>query len=61
MEFLIMLKIFSIFLLRLEIYCQARFLKNKSTNQLGFFENRVIYFWNKLPNAIKSINSVKKN
>ena len=27
--------------------------KTKSINQLDFFTNRVIYFWNKLPNHIK--------
>ena len=27
--------------------------KTKSTNQLDFFANRVIYFQNKLPNLIK--------
>ena len=34
--------------------------KTKSTNQLDFFANRVIYFWNKSPNQIKNSNSVKK-
>ena len=33
--------------------------KIKSTNQLDFFANRVIYFWNKLPNQIKNSNSVE--
>ena len=32
MEFLIMLEIFSTFLLEMEIYCQDRFQKNKSAN-----------------------------
>ena len=39
MEFLLMVDIFSIFLFELEIYCQDRFLKNKSTNQFYFFAN----------------------
>ena len=34
--------------------------KTKSINQLDFFANRAIYFWNKLPNQIKNSNSVKK-
>ena len=29
-------------------------------NQLNIFANRVIYFWNKLPNQIKNSNNVKK-
>ena len=32
----------------------------KSTNRSNFFANRIIYFWNKLPNQMKSSNSVKK-
>ena len=32
----------------------------KSTNQLDVFANRVIYFWNKLPNQIKNSNKIKK-
>ena len=33
--------------------------KISKTNQF-FFANRVIYFWNKLPNQIKNTNNVKK-
>ena len=33
--------------------------KIKSTNQVNFFANRVIYFWNKLPNQMKNRYSVK--
>ena len=38
--------------------------KTKSTKQLDFFSNRVIYYWNKLPTYVKnsvSINSFKNN
>ena len=38
--------------------------KTKSTKQLDFFSNRVIYFWNKLPSNVKnstSVNSFKNN
>ena len=31
--------------------------KIKSIDQLEFFANKVIYFWNKLPNQIKDSNS----
>ena len=34
-------------------------LKTKSTNQLDFFANRIVYFWNKLPFQIKNSKSVK--
>ena len=43
MEFLIMVDIFSKFLLKVEN------LKTKSINQLDVFANIVIYFCNKLP------------
>ena len=33
--------------------------KTKSTKQLDFFANRVIYFGNKLPNQIKGSNRVE--
>ena len=33
--------------------------KTKSTSQLDFFANRVIYFWNKLSNQIKNSNSIE--
>ena len=33
--------------------------KIKSTNKLDLFANRVMYFWNKLPNQIKNCNSVE--
>ena len=46
MEFLIIVDIFSIFLLELEIYSQDRF--QKLNLKLDFFANRVIYYWNKL-------------
>ena len=38
--------------------------KTKTTKQLDFFSNRVIKYWNKLPNNIKSstsVNSFKNN
>ena len=59
MEFLIMVDILFIFLLKQQIYSQDRFQK-QSTNQLDFFENRVFYFCNKLLNQIKNGNSAKK-
>ena len=39
MQFLIMIDIFSEFLLKWEIYSQDRFKKTKTTNQLNFFAN----------------------
>ena len=45
MKFLIMVDILSLFLLKLEIYCQDRFQKLSLLTR-----NRVICFWNKLPN-----------
>ena len=33
--------------------------KSLKTNQMDFFTNRVIYFWNKLPNQIKNSNSAE--
>ena len=56
MEFLIMVHIFSIFLLELEIYCLDKF-QNYVYEPIGFF--RAMYFWNKLPNQIKNSNSVE--
>ena len=45
MDFLIMVDIFSTFLYELEIYCQDRFQKTKSTYRLdAFFANRVKCF-----------------
>ena len=38
--------------------------KTKSSNQLDFFSNRVISFWNKLPSNVKnstSVNNFKNN
>ena len=58
MEFLIILDIFSIFLLKLKICCQD-ISKTKSTKQLNFLSNRIINFRNKLPNQIKNSKSVK--
>ena len=59
MEFLYMVDIFSIFLLKMEIYCQDRFKKlSLLTNWILIFAHRTIYFWNKLPNQIKNSNSV---
>ena len=55
MEFLIMVEIFSIFLLKVEIYNQSR-LQKISINHFFLI---VIYFWNKLPNQIKNSNSIK--
>ena len=55
MEFQIMVDIFSIFILKLEIYCH-QISKFKSPNQLDIFAKRRIYFWNKLPNKIKTSN-----
>ena len=54
MEFLIMVDIFSTFLLELEIYCQDRFQKLSLQTNWNFFDNIVLYFWNKLPNKIKN-------
>ena len=48
MEFLIVEDIFSIFLLKLEIYIE-NILKTKITNQFNFFIHRVSYFWNQWP------------
>ena len=35
-------------------------LKTKSINQLDFFVNWEIYFWNKLPNQVNNSNSDKR-
>ena len=38
--------------------------KTKTTKQLDFFSNRVIKYWNKLPNNVKnstSVNNFKNN
>ena len=59
MEFLIMVEIFSIDLLKLKIYSQDRFQKwNRRTNWI-FFANGLIYFWNKLPHQIKNSNNLR--
>ena len=52
MEFLIMVDIFSIFLFKMEIYCQDGFQK-LSLLPKRIFLLIVIYFWNKLPNKKK--------
>ena len=51
---------FNVFLFELEIYCQTDFKNYFALNQLDIFANRVIYFWNTLPNLINNSNSVKK-
>ena len=62
MEFLIMVDIFSIFLLELKINYQDRFPKlSLLTNGFFFFANRVIYFRNRLPNQIKKDKECKKD
>ena len=55
-----MLDIFSIFLLKLEIYYQD-ISKTKNTNNWIFFANKVIYFWNQLRYEIKNNYSVEKS
>ncbi len=47
------------FLMRVQIFFNISPRKTKSTNQLDFFVNSTIYFYNKLPNQIKKCNSVK--
>ena len=59
-----MVDIFWIFLLKQEIFYQSRFLpkqvSKKLINQLDFYANRMIYFWNKMSNQIKNSNGIKK-
>ena len=57
MKFLIMVDIFHNFSLNWKFTIKTDF-KTKS-NQLDIFANRVIYFWIKLPNQIKSSNGDK--
>ena len=60
MEFLIMVDIL------LNVFPQTGNLlprqisKTKSTNQLDFFANKVIYFWKKLSNQIKNSEKILK-
>ena len=54
-----MVDIFSIFLLEHEIYCLGRFQKLSLLAHWIIFANKVIYFWNKLPNQIKNGISVQ--
>ena len=55
---LIMADIYLIFLLEMEIYCQDRFSKLSLLTNL--FLLNIIYYWNKLPNQIKtSVKSFK--
>ena len=54
MQFLIMVNIFLIFLLKVEIYGQDRI---QILSLL--FANRILYFWNILPNRIKERNCWK--
>ena len=56
MEFFIWANIFSMFLLKLEIYYQGSF--QKLSNQLGFLLV-VIYFSKKLPIQIKNSSSIR--
>ena len=58
-EFLIRVDIFFIFSSQNVILPSRQILKAKSTNQLDFFDNRVKYFWNKLPNQIKNSNRIE--
>ena len=60
MEFLIMEDFFSIFPFELEIQCQDRF-QNDVDKPNGFFGDRVINLWNKLPYQIKTNKQKKKN
>ena len=58
MQFLIIVEIFSIFLLESEIFCPARF-QTLSLLINWIFPNRIIYFWKKLLNKSKICDSIK--
>ena len=60
MEFLIIVDIFFNISLRTGNLLSRQIFTSKSTNQLDFFANKLIYFKNKLPNQIKNRNSVKE-
>ena len=58
MEYLIMVDIFSTFLLELEIFCQD-ISKNKSTNQMNFFFLLIEEYILRRNSLIKNSNGVK--
>ena len=60
MNFLIMIDIFSIFLLELEIYCQDEFQNlGLLTNHISF-TNRLLYFWKKTASSDQKQQQTKK-
>ena len=59
MEFLIIVDIFSVFLLYWYFFCQDRFKRLSLTNWF-FFAHTVIYFGNKLANQIQNSKNLKE-
>ena len=60
MEYLIVVDIFLKISDRTGNLMSRQISKNRSNNQLEFFANSVIYFWNKLSNQISNSNGEKK-